>query len=105
MHFSVFRKIGANESILNHARTEGPARNRIKSSREEDMHACKDEPEPLMTREAAARYLGLSPGTLAVWACTGRYDLRPLKVGRRCVRYRRAELDRFLEGWMPTRPE
>lgn len=69
------------------------------------MHACHSPHEPLMTREEAARYLGVAAGTLAVWACTGRYDLRPLKVGRRLVRYRRSDLDRFLEEWKPTRPE
>ncbi len=58
-----------------------------------------------MTREQAARYLGLAVKTLATWDCTKRYDLRPLKVGRRCVRYRRADLDRFLEEYMPTRPD
>ncbi|MEZ0611371.1 helix-turn-helix domain-containing protein [Fibrella sp. WM1] len=53
-------------------------------------------PEPLLDRKTAARYLNVSPGTLAVWDCTKRYDLKPIKVGR-AVRYRRADLDRFLE--------
>ena len=52
--------------------------------------------EPLLDRKRAARYLGVSPGTLAVWDCTKRYNLSPLKVGR-AVRYRRADLDKFLE--------
>lgn len=52
--------------------------------------------EPLLDRKTAAKYLNVSPGTLAVWDCTKRYDLKPLKVGR-AVRYRRADLDRFLE--------
>jgi excisionase family DNA binding protein len=52
--------------------------------------------EPLLDRKTAARYLKVSPGTLAVWDCTKRYNLRPIKVGRN-VRYRRADLDRFLE--------
>jgi hypothetical protein len=52
--------------------------------------------EPLMCRKAAAKYLNISPGTLAVWDCTKRYDLKPIKVGR-AVRYRRSNLDRFLE--------
>lgn len=53
--------------------------------------------EPLLDRKSAAKYLGLSPGTLAVWDCTKRYDLKPLKVGR-AVRYRRADLDNFLNN-------
>lgn len=52
--------------------------------------------EPLLDRKTAAKYLSVSPGTLAVWDCTKRYDLKPLKVGR-AVRYRRSSLDQFLE--------
>ncbi len=52
--------------------------------------------EQLLDRKTAARYLRVSPGTLAVWDCTKRYDLRPLKVGR-AVRYRRSDLDNFIE--------
>jgi hypothetical protein len=51
--------------------------------------------EPLMDRRAAAAFLNVSPGTLAVWDCTKRYDLRPIKVGTR-VRYTKANLVRFL---------
>jgi len=54
------------------------------------------EQEKLLTRKDAAKYLNVAPGTLAVWDCTKRYDLQPLKIGR-SVRYRRANLDRFLE--------
>ncbi|REJ81685.1 MAG: DNA-binding protein [Bacteroidetes bacterium] len=50
----------------------------------------------LLDRKSAAKYLCVSPGTLAVWDCTKRYDLRPIKVGR-AVRYRLSDLDRFLE--------
>lgn len=49
----------------------------------------------LLTRKEAAEYLECSPQTLATWAITGRYDLPFLKIGRK-VRYRRADLDRFL---------
>lgn len=54
-------------------------------------------PEPLLNRKEAARYLNVSPGTMAVWDCTKRYDLKPIKMGR-AVRYRLADLNRFLEG-------
>ena len=53
--------------------------------------------EPLLDRKSAAKYLNISPGTLAVWDCTKRYDLKPLKIGR-AVRYRRSSLDQFLES-------
>lgn len=52
--------------------------------------------EQLLDRKTAAKYLRVSPGTLAVWDCTKRYDLKPLKVGR-AVRYRKEDLDKFLE--------
>ena len=51
----------------------------------------------LLTREQAADYLGLKAQTLACWASTRRYNLRFVKVGR-CVRYHKADLDRFLEA-------
>lgn len=55
-----------------------------------------DTPEPLLNRKDAAKYLRVSPGTLAVWDCTKRYDLKPIKIGR-AVRYRLSDLNRFLE--------
>ena len=54
-----------------------------------------------MDRKTAAKYLGISPNTLAVWDCTKRYDLKPLKVGR-SVRYRKSELDLFLARELKT---
>ncbi len=50
----------------------------------------------LLTREQAAEHLGIRPQTLAVWHTTGRYRLPVIKVGR-CVRYRRVDLDAFLD--------
>lgn len=58
-----------------------------------------------MTRREAAAYLQVAVGMLAVWDCTKRYDLRPIKVGRRTVRYRRADLDRLLKEWKPPQPK
>lgn len=51
----------------------------------------------LVSREDAAAYLGVSPKTLATWATTRRYLLPYVKVGR-VVRYRLADLDRFIES-------
>lgn len=50
----------------------------------------------LFTRKQAAEYLGVTPRTLAVWACVKRYDLPYVKIGR-LVKYRRADLDAFIE--------
>jgi len=58
--------------------------------------------EPLLDRKTAARYLSVSPATLAVWDCTKRYDLKPLKIGR-SVRYRRCFLDQFLEDQLKAK--
>ena len=56
----------------------------------------KNDQEPLLDRKTAAKYLRVSPGTLAVWDCTKRYNLEPIKIGR-AVRYRRSSLDKFIE--------
>lgn len=50
----------------------------------------------LFTRSQAAQYLQLSPATLATWACTHRHNIPYIKLGR-CVRYRKVDLDQFLE--------
>lgn len=49
----------------------------------------------LLNRPTAAAYLGVQPQTLAVWACTQRYPLPFVKIGRR-VMYRLADLDAFV---------
>ena len=54
-------------------------------------------PLELLDEKNAARLLGLSPGTLSVWRSTGRYRLPFVHVGRR-VRYRRSDLDAWLDG-------
>lgn len=54
-------------------------------------------PNERLTRAEAAAYLGVAVTTLEVWATTGRYGLRFVKVGRR-VYYRRSDLDRFLDS-------
>ena len=50
----------------------------------------------LLTRLEAAEFLGITAGTLAVWACTKRYPLKYIKVGR-LVKYREADLMDFLD--------
>lgn len=50
----------------------------------------------LLTREQAAQYLGVTSSTLAVWACTHRYHLPFVKIGR-LVKYRRTDLEAFIQ--------
>lgn len=49
----------------------------------------------LLNREEAANYLGVSPSTLANWACTKKYQIKFIRVGR-SVRYRQSDLDAFV---------
>ena len=49
----------------------------------------------LINRKEAAEIIGVSPTTLAVWDCTKRYDLNPIKIGK-LVRYRRSRIEQFL---------
>lgn len=53
--------------------------------------------QALLTDKEAAAYLNLSTSTLAVWRCTKRQDLPFIKLGR-AVRYRQADLDKWLES-------
>lgn len=53
-------------------------------------------PEDFVDDKRAAEILGVSPGTLGVWRCTGRYRLPFFKVGRR-VRYRVSDLEAWLK--------
>ena len=46
--------------------------------------------------DEAANYIGVKPGTLAVWRSTKRYKIPFIKVGR-LVKYRKSDLDDFLE--------
>jgi predicted DNA-binding transcriptional regulator AlpA len=53
--------------------------------------------DDLLDENKAAQFLGLSPGTLAVWRTTKRYPLTYIKVGR-LVRYRKYDLNAFLKS-------
>ncbi len=50
---------------------------------------------PLLSRKEAAKYLGISEQTLAIWKCAKRYDLPFVKIGR-LIKYRKADLDAFI---------
>jgi excisionase family DNA binding protein len=61
------------------------------------MNAVVPNPTDLLSDKDAAQYLGLAEGTLAVWRCNGRYQIPFIKIGTK-VRYRRAQLDAWLES-------
>jgi excisionase family DNA binding protein len=50
----------------------------------------------LLTTEEAAGYLNTSKATLETWRCTKAVNLPFVRLGR-AVRYRRSELDRWLQ--------
>jgi excisionase family DNA binding protein len=52
--------------------------------------------DALLDNATAAKYLGITTGTLDVWRSTGRYAIPYVKVGR-LVKYRQSALDAFLE--------
>lgn len=56
----------------------------------------------LLNPKAAAALLGLQKQTLAVWRCTGRHSLPFVKVGARMIRYRLADLEKFLADRVVT---
>jgi excisionase family DNA binding protein len=63
----------------------------------EPPNPVETKPTPsMLTPEQAADYLGVKPQTLAVWRSTARYAVPFVRVGR-LVRYRKADLDRFLD--------
>ena len=52
--------------------------------------------ECLLTRAQAAKFLGVQEHTLAVWACSRRYNLPYVKIGR-LVKYRYSDLLAFVD--------
>jgi len=52
----------------------------------------------------AAKYLGLSESTLRLWR-TNRTGPTYFKAGARLVRYRRSDLDRWIEARLSNRSE
>ena len=51
----------------------------------------------LFNNDQAAAYLGVTPRTLEVWRAVKRYHIPYIKVGR-LVKYRKSDLDAFLES-------
>lgn len=50
----------------------------------------------LLTRKEAADYLGITYGTLGMWASMKRHDLPYIKVGKR-TQYRKSDLDDLIK--------
>jgi excisionase family DNA binding protein len=59
------------------------------------MSSPSTESGQLMSGQEAAKFLGITYHTLAVWKCNKRYALPYIKVGR-LVKYRRADLEAFI---------
>lgn len=53
--------------------------------------------DELMTEQEAAELLKVKPGTLNSWRCLGRHGLPYIRVGR-AVRYKRSDLERWLDN-------
>jgi len=51
----------------------------------------------LITPVEAAKRLHVAPETLAVWRCTGRYELTFTKIGRK-VLYDEHDVDAFIQS-------
>lgn len=56
----------------------------------------RKESDEILTPEQAATMLGLKTQTLAVWRSVDRYKLPFLKIGSKTVRYRRSDVQAFL---------
>lgn len=54
----------------------------------------------LLTRKEAAYLLRLRPNTLAVWAVKRRFEkeLPIIRFGKNLIRYRRSDIERFVES-------
>lgn len=63
----------------------------------QNQFASTQNTSDLLDEVSAAAILAVTPGTLAVWRCTGRYNLPFIKIGRK-VRYRRSDLDSWLSA-------
>lgn len=57
--------------------------------------------DELLTDEQAASLLNIERQTLAVWRSSGRHSLPFVRVGR-CIRYRRSDLEKWLDQRVVT---
>ena len=59
------------------------------------------DPTALLDTAGAAAVLGMKPGTLAEWRTIGRGP-RHIRVSAKCIRYRRSDIDAWLEAQART---
>lgn len=59
----------------------------------------------LLDRETLAAYLCMSPSTLDQIRTSGRLGPREFELNKRCPRWSRAEVDRWIDAGMPARPQ
>ncbi|BAS67780.1 helix-turn-helix domain-containing protein [Bathymodiolus septemdierum thioautotrophic gill symbiont] len=74
------------------------------SNEDENNKVNKSNKPKLLTSKQAADYICVAPDTLAVWRCTGRYNIPYIKIGSK-VRYREQNLDEFLDERTQRRTE
>lgn len=60
------------------------------------MQAIIEKPR-LLTPKEAAEFLGVTPGTLAVWRCVSRYAIPYVKIGGK-VKYDETDLREWMES-------
>ncbi len=70
---------------------------RRETLRREQTNGSGTKGDELLNRNQTAALLGLKPQTLASWLTNHRYPLPVIKIGRNCVRYRRSDIERFLD--------
>jgi hypothetical protein len=61
--------------------------------------SCPFRFDPVLNRIEAWAYTGFTPGSLAVFDCKGKYDLRPIKFDN-AVRYRLSRLNEVCDERM-----
>ena len=52
----------------------------------------------LMTAKEVAEALRVTPTTLSIWRRTAPNDLKFVRLGGRAIRYRRIDVEAFIEG-------
>lgn len=77
--------------------SEKAAQSRIQCSESLNSGAMASIAPQLLNNQQAAQYIDVSPGTLEVWRSQRRYGIPYHKIGGK-VRYRREDLDRWLES-------
>lgn len=62
------------------------------------MNKTANQSPEILTTKQAAEYLSLAEATLMTWRCTKAVKVPFVKIGQKCVRYRKADLDAFIES-------